>query len=307
LDKKVQTVSGKISSDNIKGVMAHEHLAMDLSRVRGDTTSILGDPETLPAIAEELKTLKHLGANTIVELTNVGMGRNPELLKKLAQESELYIIAATGYYKQEYYPSEVAELPLEQLAENMAQEILSGIGDTRIKAGVYGEIGSSYNTMNPLEEKVFHAVAKSHKITGAPISTHCELGTMGLEQRKIFDEEGISPEKTSFGHQDLNKDIHEQVELLNWGAFIQFDTIGKVRYRPDEERIKNLLELIDRGFEDQIMLSCDITRKTYLKKFGGLGYVYLYGSFLDKLKAQGVGGETIEKFTVKNPRRFLSF
>ena len=244
MDKKVNTVTGMISNDKVKGVMAHEHLAMDLSPIRGETTSILGNPETLPAIIEELKTLKGLGVNTIVELTNIGMGRNPQLLKKLAEETQLYIVAGTGYYKEEYYPSEVTKLSMEQLAEKLTKEILSGIDDTGIEAGVYGEIGSSCNLITPLEEKVFHVVARSHKVTGAPISTHCELGTMGLKQREIFDKEGISPEKISFGHQDLNEDIHEQVELLKWGAFIQLDTIGKIRYRSNEMRIQNLLELI---------------------------------------------------------------
>ncbi|HHW02540.1 MAG TPA: phosphotriesterase-related protein [Thermoanaerobacterales bacterium] len=307
MDKKIQTVTGEVKKDKIKGAMVHEHLAMDLSGVRGETTSILGNQETLPAISEELNTLKELGVNTIVELTNIGMGRNPGLLKELAEKNELYIVAGTGYYKEEYYPPEVVELSLEELAEKLTNEILSDMENTGIKAGVYGEIGSSYNVITPSEQKVFRAVARSHKVTGAPISTHCELGTMGLEQRKIFDEEDISPEKISFGHQDLNENIHEQLELLRWGAFIQFDTIGKVRYRTDEARIQNLLELLDKGFENNILLSCDITRKTYLKKFGGHGYVYLYESFLEKLQKQGVTCDIIKKMTVENPSRFLAF
>ncbi|MDI3477136.1 MAG: phosphotriesterase-related protein [Thermoanaerobacterium sp.] len=307
LKKKIQTVTGEILCDKIKGTMVHEHIVMDLSHVRGENTSILGDQETLPGIVEELKILKELGVNTIVELTNIGMRRGPKLLKKLSEENEFYIIVGTGYYKEGYYPPEIDELSIEELEEKLTKEVLDGIENTCIKAGIYGEIGSSYNLMTAREEKVFRAVAKSHKVTGAPISTHCELGTMGLEQRKIFDKEGIPPEKVSFGHQDLNENIHEQIELLKWGAFIQFDTIGKTRYRSDEARMLNLLELIDRGFENQIMLSCDISRKTYLKKFGGHGYVYLYSSFLKGLKDQGVSDDIIEKLTIKNPCRFLSF
>ncbi|WP_422444095.1 phosphotriesterase family protein [Thermoanaerobacterium sp. DL9XJH110] len=305
--RKIRTVTGDIDGSDIKKVMVHEHLAFDLSRVRGDNTSILGDEETLPAICEEMQQLKEYGFNTIVELTNMGMGRNPLTLQRMAQTTGFFIVAGTGFYKEDFYPKEVFAMKDTELIDKLTAEILEGIDNTGVKAGVYGEIGTSFGRITPAEEKVFRAVARSHKITGAPISTHCELGTMGLEQRKIFEEEGVSPDRVSFGHQDLNEDMSVQLELLRWGAYIQFDTIGKAGYRSDEARIHNLLHLLDKGYENQIMLSCDITRKSYLKKFGGYGYTHLHTNFLSELKKRGVPGGVIEKMTIENPRRFLAF
>lgn len=307
MGKKIRTVTGDIDASAVKKAMVHEHLAIDLTRVRGDNTSVLGDEETLPALQEEIQQLKEYGFNTIVELTNIGMGRNPLVLRRISEATGFFIVASTGFYKEDFYPQEVFAMKETELVDKLTAEIMEGMDGTGIKAGIYGEIGSSFGCITPAEEKVLRSVARSHKITGAPISTHCELGTMGLEQRKILEEEGVSPDRVSFGHQDLNEDIVVQLELLKWGAYIQFDTIGKAGYRSDEARIQNLLHLLDKGYENQIMLSCDITRKSYLRKFGGYGYTYLHTNFLKELEKRNVPGRIIEKMTVENPRRFLAF
>lgn len=307
VNKKVRTVLGDIDPQEIENTLIHEHLVMDLTQNRHDTTSILGTEETLAVQLAELNELKNLGFNTIVELTNIGMGRNPLKLKQIAETTGFNIVVGTGFYKEDMYPEMAFSLSEGEISELLANEVEAGIEGTGIKAGLFGEIGSSHNRITPVEEKIFRAAAKSQKRTGAAISTHCELGTMGFAQMKILDREGVNPARVSFGHQDLNLNQKEQRELLRWGAFIQFDTIGKTRYQSDEARLKNLLELLDAGFEDQIMVSGDISRKTYLKEFGGYGYTHVYSWFIEKLQSHGVNQTVIRKLLIENPRRFLSF
>ncbi|MEW9032123.1 MAG: phosphotriesterase-related protein, partial [Planifilum fimeticola] len=69
----------------------------------------------------------------------------------------------------------------------------------------------------------------------------------------------------------------------------------------------DLLYLLDRGYVGQLMLSCDITKKSYLKVNGGFGYEYLFTRFIPKLMENGVSKREIEAMMVENPRRFLSF
>lgn len=304
---KIRSVTGDIDASKIKGTMIHEHIVFDISKIRGDNVSVLGGMDTISAIEAELKKLKGYGINSIVEQTNMGMGRNPLLLNEISSNTGVFIIAGTGYYKEGFYPDEVFKMSEREIADKLTQEILNGIEGTEVKAGLYGEIGSSHREIKTIEEKVFNAVIISHKETGAPISTHCELGTMGTEQMKIFDREVIAPEKVSFGHQDLNTDSQSQLQLLKWGAYVQFDTIGKVNYRADEDRMNNLLRLLDKGYEDKIMLSCDITRKTYLKAFGGYGYTNLYENFITKLVKLNLGQSIIDKLLIENPKKFLAF
>lgn len=300
----VQTVRGSIPPDEVKSTLIHEHLVFDLTPVRGDQDSKLCHDESLN---KELDLLSGHGCNTIVEVSNRGMGQNAEALRNIAIEHNLHIIAATGYYKQEYYLAEVFEQTEQELQQRMMQDIQAGIGETDICAGIIAEIGSSLNKITDAEKKVFRAAAHAQLQTGAPLSTHCELGTMGSEQLELLTTCGVSPKSISFGHQDLNPDIKEQCELLESGAYLQFDTIGKVSYRTDEERAKQLYTLLDRGYEDQLMLSCDLTRQSHLLAAGGHGYVHLFTAFLPMLRALGVSESIIYKMLTLNPRRFLAF
>ncbi|WP_409295629.1 phosphotriesterase [Peribacillus sp. SCS-26] len=303
---KIHAVTGLVDPNTVKKTMIHEHLVFDLSGVRKeqDQDSKL---ENSPPLDQEIEELKNSGCNTIIEVSNIGMGRDAQALLDIANKHDLVIVASTGFYKESVYPSFVFEKSAEELADIMIREITTGMEDTTIKAGLIAEIGSSLNEMTETEEKVFTASIMAHKTTGAPISTHCEIGTMGRGQMALFQKHNVKMNRVSFGHQDLNEDMEEQLELLQSGAYIQFDTIGKNSYRKDSDKVDNLLALLERGYEDQIMLSCDITRKSHLKATGGYGYNHLFENFTPALSQNGVTDEIIEKMLVHNPRKFLAF
>jgi phosphotriesterase-related protein len=301
---KVHSVTGAIDPEAVQKTMIHEHLVFNLSGVRQDNDSILEDS---PEMDREMEAIIASGCNTVVEVSNIGMGRNPQGLAALARKHDLLIVASTGFYKEQFYPSFVFERSAEELADMMVREILVGMDDTGIKAGLIAEIGSSFQEITQAEEKVFRAAILAHKQTGAPISTHCEIGTMGKAQLAIFEKFGVEMNRVSFGHQDLNTDMEEQLLILQSGAFLQFDTIGKNSYRKDEDRVTNLIALLDRGYEDQIMLSCDITRKSYMKQYGGWGYNHLFESFVPALQQKGVTQDILDKMLIFNPRKFLAF
>lgn len=303
---KVHSVTGEKDPKQLQKTMIHEHLVFDLSGVRAeeDKDSTLEDT---PILDQEIQMLKDSGCNTIIEVSNIGMGRDAKALFNIANKHDLVIVASTGFYKESVYPAFVFEKSAEELADIMIREVIVGMDDTDIKAGLISEIGSSLNEITLTEQKVFQASIMAHKKTGAPISTHCEIGTMGKGQLDIFQRNDVEMNRISFGHQDLNTDVEEQLLLLQSGAYIQFDTVGKNKYRKDSDKVENLLVLLDRGFEDQIMLSCDITRKSHLKAHGGHGYNHLFESFIPALLNNGVTNEIIEKMLIHNPRKFLAF
>ncbi|WAH41234.1 TatD family hydrolase [Alicyclobacillus fastidiosus] len=300
----VRTVLGDISPNEIQQTMIHEHLFFDLSHVRNETDSILSDS---PDLEDELCQVKKFGGNTIVEVTNLGMGRNVTGLARLSERLGIHIVCATGFYKESVYPEEAFTKSREEIADLFTSEILTGVGDNGVRAGIISEIGSSHHEITAAEEKVFRAACDAHKRTKAPLSTHCELGTEGTAQLRIFEQEQVDLKHISFGHQDLNTDLEEQVLLLQSGAYIQFDTIGKNNYRSHRDRLENLLNLLDKGFEDQLMLSVDMTRKSYFRKNDGPGYIYLFDTFLPDLRKAGATDLVIDKLMIYNPRRFLAF
>jgi predicted metal-dependent phosphotriesterase family hydrolase len=67
-----------------------------------------------------------------------------------------------------------------------------------------------------------------------------------------------------------------------------------------------VLDLIDAGFTDQILLSQDVGQMTELGSRGGRGYAYLASRFLPALREAGVDEATIDTITVSNPARWLT-
>lgn len=299
----IQSVLGKLEPQELGVCACHEHLYVDLSRVKKNEDTCLQDIEL---VTEDLESFAALGGKAIVEVTNEGMGRDAEQLAEISRKTGLQIIASTGCYKDPFIPDDKKKWNRDQFAEWMITEIKDGIGETGIKPGVIGEIGSSLNEFKPIETELFHGAIEAAKTTKLPLSTHTTLGTCALEQINLFQKEGLFLEKVIIGHQDLNTNDEIVLEVLNSGAFAAMDTIGKENYRADEDRIRSLLTFIEKGFEDQLLLSSDLTRKSHLKSLGGQGYDIVLRSFIPALKNHGVSGSIINKLLVANPQKAFS-
>lgn len=298
----ITTINGVINKDDLGKTYIHEHLSIDLSSVKQDLDTRFDDIESL---IEEMKKIKNKGIDSIVEVTNRGMGRNVNAMKRVALETGLNVIASTGFYKEPFLPAYVYEMDEKKLAKLLVKDILLGMDDTSIKAHVIGEIGTSKDTMTDMEHKVFKVAARAHLETGRPISTHTTLGTYALEQIKFFKESNIDLSKVVMGHLDLNCDLEYHLKVADSGCFLAFDTIGKSNYQLDDTRIKHIKELINRGHLNQIVLSHDITRKSHLLANGGIGYSHLLDQFIPKLLEAGINESQIDTMMIENPKRLL--
>ena len=282
--------------------LMHEHTRIDLSRIKGDDDTNLNCKE---ATIKEFSELYDYGVRNIVDVTNMGMGRDPEYVREVAEKSGINIIQSTGFYKEPFLPDFVYDMDIDELADLIAKEIEEGIEDTGIKAKVIGEIGTSKDKIEAMEEKIFMASIKAHKKTGAIISTHTSLGTMALDQADMFIKEGVDPAKVVIGHQDLCGNLDQIKKLINLGFYVSFDTIGKNNYFPDVTRAEYLLDLQENNMLDRIFFSMDITRKSNLKYKGGIGYTYLFTDFIPFIKKSGISQESIDKILIYNPRRIF--
>ena len=298
----IRSVCGDISKEKLGVTMCHEHFIVDLSIVRKDGESKI---ETVEEVVPEIKKMMDLGAQSAIEVTTNDMYRDVKKLKEISEITKLNIVAATGFYLSEYHPEWLTNASAEQIADVMVKDLTEGIDGSDIKAGVIGEIASSKDGFVGQEKKVLIASALAHTRTGAAVTTHTGKAT-AIETIETLLSNGVEPDKIVIGHQDLVDDTEYHLSLLKYGVNIGFDTCGKISYQSDEVRAMNIKKLIDAGYGDHIMLSNDISRRTYFTSYGKFGYTAVLERVVPLLKEYGCSQEDINKLLIDNPARIFN-
>ncbi|MGL5335044.1 MAG: phosphotriesterase family protein [Enterovibrio sp.] len=283
--------------------LMHEHVYLDLSGVKKDADCRLDD---FAAMRDEFLALKEFGVTRICDVTNLGMGRNVAYVEEMEKSTGIEIISCTGCYKSPFLPDFFHQKTVQQLAKLFIDELQIGILGSQRTAKLIGEVGSSLNKITEDEHKLLTASSIAANETGKWISTHTSLGTQALEQVEIFEKNGVDLSRVIFGHIDLTGSLEYCLQLLDKGANIEFDTIGKINYLSDEKRTDLLVALIKKGYTNQLFISMDITRKSHLKAQGGIGYTYLFTDFIPRLISAGVPSTAIDDILIKNPGRVFS-
>lgn len=300
----VRTVLGDVDAAGIGITFCHEHLAIDVSEGFNDPDLRLDNPEL---VAEDLSEAKQHGLQTIVDVSNVGMQRNPLSLVRIAELTDLNVVAAAGFYHGHFLPAYVSDMSVEAITEQMVREVEVGIDGGEVRAGVIGEIGASVGEITPVERRLFVAAGRAQRLTGAPVITHTDVGKMAAEQMDLLEEGGADPGRVLVGHMDCTFDLAAHLAVAERGAFVGFDRIGLEKYGPDSDRVRMILGVIDRGHADKVILSGDLARRSRLLRYGGKGYGYILRGFVPMLRAAGVDERTIRRILVDNPRRLLGF
>ena len=306
----VQTVLGPIEPSALGFTLPHEHTQIALWHIEGrwDYWELKRDQ---PVILEELARFREAGGSGLVDLTLPGVGRDPEWLRGLAEASGLHVVMGCGWYRTAYYPPEtrVDRRSADDLADELVREIETGEGETGVRPGIIGEIGTDKPWVSAAEERVHRAAARASNRTGLAITTHGVLSAVGLAQLRIFEEERVDPGRIVIGHADSHPVLDHYLEIIGRGANLEFDFLGMPwsRERHGEDRTVELTcELLARGHAERILLSQDVCHDSQLKCYDGNGYVYLAETFLPRLRAAGVSVAEIETLTVTNPRRILT-
>jgi phosphotriesterase-related protein len=307
----VMTVLGPVEPSALGFTLPHEHTQCTLWHIqdRWDYWELTPDE---PIIREELRLYREAGGTTLVDLTLPGIGRNPAWLRRLAEASGLLLVMGGGWYRTAYYPVEamIDRRTADSLADELVREAEEGVGDTGIRIGVLGEIGTDKPWLTPAEERVFRAVARAARRTGLGIITHAVLSDVGSAQLRVLEEEGVDPGRVVIGHADSYPSLDHYLGLIGRGASIEFDFLG-MSFTPMEKYgetrvIELLLELLHRGHGDRVLLSQDVCHNSQLRHYEGNGYTYLQTTFLPRLRAAGVSDAEIDRLTIDNPRRILT-
>jgi phosphotriesterase-related protein len=350
--KKILTVLGPIEPLELGQTLFHEHIFVDLREhwiepptargralahapVKPDLLAtlrrypfsttldnlILGDEEL--AISE-LGYFQRAGGSAVVDVTNIGLRRDPLALARLARATGLHIVMGGGAYVERAHPAWIADASLDELAERFRDDVLVGAEGTHIRTGLIGEIGVSgfrkggiakEGHMTPTEEKVLRAGGRAAVATGAAVSVHVDLRSEGAYQVvDVLAEEGLSPERVVICHMDFVESLAYHRDIASRGAYVEYSSFGREYYEDnagicwghDRKRIEMIASLCSDGFADRILLGHDVCMKMDLRAFGGNGYGHISTAIVERMRRHGVDEEALYMMLVENPRRVLA-
>ena len=305
----IQTVLGPIEPAHLGVTLMHEHTLVDAwewgGRLGYDST--VDDEELL---VEELACYRDAGGSALVDVTPIGLRRDPSGMRRLAQATGLHIIMGCGWYRERVYPAYIHELSTNALADMLVKELEEGV-EGGIRPGIIGEIGTERFHVTPAEEKVFRAAARAQRETGATVTTHTtHFGDLAHEQMDILMEEGVPPERIVIGHLGERRGVKGELAIAERGVYVEIDHVGRAASagtQPEWRRARNVAELVQAGYLERVLISMDICANSLLHWNGGHGFDYLLTTFVPLLREEGLTEEQIRIILVDNPIRVLDF
>ena len=139
---------------------------------------------------EELMKFRALGGDTVVDPTNIGIGRDPKALQRIARLTGLNIIMSTGLYLEPSHPDWVKTISVEALTDKLIYDLGGREDKPEVLAGLIGEIGVS-SRFTPDEEKSLRAAGRASAATRVPIEVHLPgWARLGHQVLDILEDEG---------------------------------------------------------------------------------------------------------------------
>jgi phosphotriesterase-related protein len=315
---QVNTVRGPVEGERLGRTLMHEHIFV-LSPEIEKASEEWDESEQRSRAVTKLRDLKAHGIETLVDLTVIGLGRYIPRIASIAElVPEINVVVATGVYTYNdvpmYFhfrgPGTILGGP-EPMVDLFVRELTQGIGDTGVRAAIL-KCASDRPGITPGVERVLRAVARAHRATGAPITTHTPTPPepWGLEQQRIFSEEGVDLGRVVIGHSGgtVNTDYH--LALIDKGSFLGFDHFG-IPGITLEERVDAVARLCERGYAERIVLSHDAMcfvdwfPRAVMDASHDWHWTYISDTVLPAMRDRGISDADIHTMLVDNPRAIL--
>jgi phosphotriesterase-related protein len=308
----VETMTGPISTADLGFTLMHEHIFLRSEGVEHQFPFVWDQQAEMDRAVEQLSTLKAKGVDTILDPTVLGLGRDVPLVHPLVEKAGIQVIAATGIYTYNELPRYFQGRSVDRMVDVFVHDITQGIQGTDIKAGVL-KCATDEPGVTPGVEKVLRAVARAHRRTGVPITTHTHAQTQrGLEQQDIFASEGVGLSRVIIGHSGDSDNLDYLTKLLDRGSYIGMDRFGLDVFLPDEKRIPTVAKLCQMGYAERMVLSHDAMvyfdwyEPEVAKAFGpNWNYFHIVDNVIPALLEAGVSQQQIDVMTRENPRRIF--
>lgn len=309
--KFAMTVTGPISRELMGHCQPHEHLMIRKGESFRQNEALLIDDRERSR--KEVTQYYMSGGMTIIDAQPGGCGRMEEELKYISEAASVHIIASTGFHKLIFYPRDhwLHQISEKDLTEYYTQELKTGMfgncddnlpcEQNGIRAGIV-KTALDRDGLTVEYQRLFNAASEAALSEEVPFMVHIEQGSRPVILLDYLLSKGMPANRILFCHLDREiLDLMSYVELLNAGIKLEFDTIGRFKYHSDESEVKLIGKLISLGYEDQLLMSLDTTRKR-LKSYtyDAIGLDYILRTFIPMLKNSGISDLQIYKITHSN-------
>jgi phosphotriesterase-related protein len=313
---EVETVGGPIDVDDLGLTLIHEHFRAADEGVRFQFPHLYDEEEEWERALTDARAVKGHGVKTVVEPSALFLTRDAAFSKRVADESGLQVVLATGVYTYDHLPQPLLTRDEDGLADIFVYEIENGVQGTGIKPA-FIKCAADAPGVTPNVEKVHRAAARASNRTGKPIMAHSRPASgTGPEQMRIFTEEGVDPALVQIAHTGDTDDLDYIERLLETGCFIGLDRYGVDIYLPTDRRQETTLELLERGYAGRMFIAQDFCStidwfpreiQDYLKQneVPDWSMTFLFERVIPELKERGMTDDQLSQMMVENPKRWL--
>jgi predicted metal-dependent phosphotriesterase family hydrolase len=301
----IRTILGDISPEKLGWCQCHEHLFVADGPSRKVSQALYMDDYS-KSLAE-LKLYRQGGGASLVDAQPYGCGRMAGELVRASRESGVNIVAVTGFHKTEFIEDGILDKGGDALTRIYIDEVSQGMEGLSARAGlvkfaaVPGEMDAS-----PAYAMLFDAAVHAAAETGLRVLVHTDTGADPMRLLDYFSRFGIAPSRVIICHMDrscADVKIHEAVAEA--GAYLEYDTIHRLKYKSDEDELDLIAHMAERGFTNRLLVGMDTTNER-LKSYGAaFGLDFILKTFRYRL-AERIGQAALEAITIANPAVALS-
>jgi predicted metal-dependent phosphotriesterase family hydrolase len=313
----IRTVTGDIDPATLGHASYHEHLFQVSPLLPGD------ELDNEAASLEEAVLLRDSGFDAMVEATPLGLGRQPAAVARIAEATRLSIVHTTGRHREAHYPSGhwAHAFSQDTLFQRFVSDLREGLplidGETPsnpattrdgepVRAGLL-KAGIGYWSISLFEQVTLEAVGKAHRETGAPVMIHLEHGYAAHEVLDLLATLQVPERSVALAHADRSLDAGLHVSLIERGAYLGYDGMGRLKSQSDEELLSLTGRVVEAVGTERILLGGDVARSSRYIAYGGMpGLEYLGKRYLPRLREK-IGAQAVETMLKTNAASWLTW
>lgn len=315
----VRTVLGPVSTEDLGVVLINESLLSVYPGAELAPEINMDKSEIFEVLKQKLNDFRRQGGKTIVDASGMFHGRDVWLYQSLSKATGVHIIVTTGLGPEKllggYFLTPQTNPPTPWPAEKFAglftKEVVEGVVVPRVErstaAGLVVSIASTEGITNE-EKSLFRGSAITARDTGVAVAV--QHGADAVADLELLLAEGIDASRVIIGSIDRQGAVASKsaIEIASRGAYVAIDHIGwgsEDGYVSDAERVKLVIELLEAGFVERILLSTSAVGIAKGHEAKDLAYDYLLSTFVPLLRKAGVTEEQVRTLLEENPQRVL--